>query len=215
MRQRDSDVDSNRRLADAALARADGDDVLHAGHRLSGSVGQRRRAYRGGHLDLHVGDAGQARHRRAGLIPHLVLHRARRRRQLNLERHAAAVDGELLHEAERDDVLVQVGVAHGAKRLENGGWIGTAGHWIRFARTSLYGRLELARSTSLPGARRHCNVACRTWPSPVETRSMGNEPAAGFLLTHGGDGHTTCRAGEAGNPAIVPVDSRPATFRNR
>ena len=40
----------------------------------------------------------------------MILHRAGRRRQLDGERHAAAVDAQILDEPERDDVLVQIGI---------------------------------------------------------------------------------------------------------
>ena len=56
LRQRQREVHRDRRLADAALARADGDDVLHAGQRRAARLGRRRR-------------------------PHVGRHRARRRRR--------------------------------------------------------------------------------------------------------------------------------------
>ena len=54
------------------------------------------------------------------LIAHLILHRARRRRQLDGERHAAAVDPQVLDELERDDVAVEIGVPNGRQGLEDG-----------------------------------------------------------------------------------------------
>ena len=58
-----------------------------------------------------AGDAGNLHHGRARLIAHLILHRTRRRRQLDRERDAAAVDLQILDEAEADDVAVQIGIA--------------------------------------------------------------------------------------------------------
>jgi hypothetical protein len=52
---------------------------------------------------------GQRRHRRLRLVAHPVLHRAGRRRQLDRERHPAAVDRQILDEAQRDDVLCRSG----------------------------------------------------------------------------------------------------------
>ena len=45
-------------------------------------------------------------------------------------RHGAAgIDGELLHEAEADDVLPQVGVDDDAKGVEDGGLVWTGAHF--------------------------------------------------------------------------------------
>ncbi len=77
------------------------------------AIGRRHGAHAGRHFDVHRGDARQRRHRGVCLIAHLILHRARRRRQLDAERHAAAVNAQVLDEAERDDVLVQIGILDG------------------------------------------------------------------------------------------------------
>ena len=104
---------------DAALAGADRDDVLHAFDRRASRSGARHRAHAGRHLDVDRGHARQRGHARVRLVAHLILHRARRRRQLDAERHAAAVDAQVLDEAERDDVLVQVGILDGHERAEH------------------------------------------------------------------------------------------------
>jgi hypothetical protein len=55
-----------------------------------------RFAHAARHLHVDRRDAGQLHHRGARLIAHLILHRTRRRRQLDRERHAAAVDRRFL-----------------------------------------------------------------------------------------------------------------------
>ena len=95
------EVHGDRGLADAALARTDRDHVLHARHRRrvpSGRSALRTAAVISMSTALTPGERG---HRRVRLLAHQVLHRAGRRRQLDRERHAAAVDGEVLHESER------------------------------------------------------------------------------------------------------------------
>ena len=66
--------------------------------------GRRDRANARRHLDIDRRDAGQRRDRRVRLVAQLIFHGARRRRQLDGERHAAAVDAQILDEPERDDV---------------------------------------------------------------------------------------------------------------
>ena len=60
-RQRQRQVDGHRRLADAALARADGDDVLHAGQRRLPRLRRRGRADARRHLHVDIGTPGSAR----------------------------------------------------------------------------------------------------------------------------------------------------------
>ena len=89
LRERDGEVDGDGRLADAAFAGADRDDVLHAGQRLRARL--RRRPPRARiALMLHVDarHAGHRHHGRARLIAHLILDRTRRRGQLDSERDA-------------------------------------------------------------------------------------------------------------------------------
>ena len=80
------------------------------------AVGDAGRADRGRHLDLDVRHAGHLQDGGPRLVAHLVLHRARRRRQLDRESHPAAVDRQVLHEAQADDVAAEVGIAHGRER---------------------------------------------------------------------------------------------------
>ena len=120
--QRDRQVDGDRRLADAAFAGADRDDVLDARNRGLCAVGRNRRADLRGHLDGDARHAGKRADHRAGLIAHLILDRTRRRRQLDRKRDRAAVDAQVLDELERDDVAIEVGIAHGLERIEDGGF---------------------------------------------------------------------------------------------
>jgi hypothetical protein len=118
--KRDRQVDRDGGLADAALAGADRDDVLHAGHGLTRSVGADGLAHPRAHLHVHRADAGQLHHRRARLIAHLILDRTRRRRQLDREPDTAAVDGEALDEPQADDVAIEIRIAYDLQRLEDG-----------------------------------------------------------------------------------------------
>ena len=77
----------------------------------------------GRHLDLDVRHAGHLQDGGTRLIAHLVLHRARRRRQLDRESHPAALDVQVLHEAQADDVAAEVRIAHGGKRVEDVGFL--------------------------------------------------------------------------------------------
>ena len=71
------------------------------------------------HLHVDGGHARQLHHGGARLIAHLVLHRTRRRRQLDRERDAAAVDLQILDEPETDDVAIEIGIADDLQRLEH------------------------------------------------------------------------------------------------
>ena len=116
-REGDREVDRGRGLADPALARAHRHDVADAGDLLAAEAAAG--ADVGRHLRPRRGDAGQRRHERLRLGLHLVLHRAGGRRELDREVDLAALDLDLLHEAEGHDVLVEVGVLHVAQGGEN------------------------------------------------------------------------------------------------
>jgi len=93
LRERDREVDRHRALADAALARRDGDDVLHAREELlRGS--RRGPAHGGAPGQLNGLDADRVER---GVDPRfdLVLERARGRRELDLERDCGALDPEV------------------------------------------------------------------------------------------------------------------------
>jgi hypothetical protein len=75
----------------------------------------------GRHLHAHVGDAGHAAHRVLGSGLHLVLDRARRRRQLDRERDVAVADAQVFDEVQRDDVAAEVRIAHRSQRVEDAG----------------------------------------------------------------------------------------------
>ena len=49
----------------------------------------------------------------------MILHRARGSRQLDRERHAAAVDAQILDESERHDVPMQIGILDDRQRAEH------------------------------------------------------------------------------------------------
>ena len=53
------------------------------------------------------------------LIAHLILHRTGGRRQLDGERHAPAVDAQVLDEPERHDVLVEIGILDDLQCVED------------------------------------------------------------------------------------------------
>ena len=121
LRQRDGQVHRDGGLADAALAGADGDDVADAGDRRAAALRQRRRPHHGRHLDVDGRHAGDAADGGGRLIAEQILHRTRRRGQLDRDADRAAVDGDALHEAEADDVLVEIGILDDAERVEDGG----------------------------------------------------------------------------------------------
>ena len=106
-------------FADAALAGADGDDVLHPFDRRASRFGRRHGAHACGHFHVHRRHPGQRRHRGVRLVAQHVLHRARGSRQLDRERHAAAVDAEILDESKRHDVPMQIGILDDRQRVEH------------------------------------------------------------------------------------------------
>ena len=109
------------RLPHTALARADGDDVLHALDGRAARVGRHDRPNTGGHLDLNARHAGQRGDGDARLLLHLIFDRARRRRQLDRKAHAAAIDAKPFDESEGDDVFVKVGIPDHAQGVEDHG----------------------------------------------------------------------------------------------
>jgi hypothetical protein len=120
--ERDRKIHGDGRLAHAAFPRAHGDDVLHAGHRRSSALAARHRfAHARAHLHVDSRDAGHGHHGRPGLIAHLILHGTGRRRQLDRERNPAGVDCQILDEAERDDVAMEVGILDDLEGLQNAG----------------------------------------------------------------------------------------------
>ena len=125
--ERDREVDRDGRLSHTTLAGAHRDDVLHAGHGRLARFRRERRSDLRRHLDLDAGDAGNATDQVPRLIAHLILHRARGCRQLDGERHSAAVDPQVLDELERDDVAVEIGVPNGLQGLEDGCLCGLRG----------------------------------------------------------------------------------------
>ncbi len=57
-----------------------------------------------------------------GLGLEVLLDRAGGGRQLDRECHLVPFDAQILHELERDDVAVKIGVADAAEGVENGGF---------------------------------------------------------------------------------------------
>ena len=119
-RQRDGEVDRDRALADAALARGDRDHVLDAREQLL------RRPRRGaadrrapGQLDRLDADRVE---RRVDARLDLVLERAGRRRQLDLERDLGAVDDEVLDHVPGDEVAAELRLLDVPQRLHDGGF---------------------------------------------------------------------------------------------
>src|SRR5579859_1838318 len=100
--QADREVDGDRGLADASLARCHRDRVLHAWDEIG-----RRPAERALHVarpvDLHRFGA-QALEAGDDLVLDLGLQRAGRRRELDGERHVRPGDLDVLHHAQRDEV---------------------------------------------------------------------------------------------------------------
>ena len=126
--EREREIHRHGGLADAALAGADGNDVLHAGQRRTSQLGRRDRADVRGHAHVDRGDARHRAHRRLRLLAHLILHGTRRRRQLDRERDLSIGDREVLDEAERHDVAAKVGIVDDAQRMQNGVAIRRSGH---------------------------------------------------------------------------------------
>ena len=116
--ERDGKVDRDRALADAALARRHGDDVLYAGDELL-RTGRRRAAdhRRPGDVDRVGPDRADGR---LGVRLDLVLEGTGRRGQLDGEGDLAAVDDDILDHVEGDDVAAELGLLHGAKHLADG-----------------------------------------------------------------------------------------------
>ena len=115
--QGDGEIDAHRALADAALARRDRDDVLHAGNELL-RLARLRPADHRAPVDL---DAGRADVRKRGprVALDLVLERAGRGRELDLERDGGTVDGDVLDHVERDEVPPELGLLDRAHRSDD------------------------------------------------------------------------------------------------
>jgi hypothetical protein len=136
--QGQGEVDRGRALADAALARGDGDDVAHA--REARHLRARRLAAGGlarvrGHRDGDVVDAVEGQHPLAGRALELGLDRTGGRRQLDREGDARALDLQILDEPEVHDALLEVGVDDGAQGVEHLGGAHGLGHGLSFRRS--------------------------------------------------------------------------------
>src|SRR5690606_14224793 len=107
------DVGRHRRLADAALAGADGHDVIDAGQRLLLHVAW------GGERDPDLGRADVLAQRGAHLSLEPFSQRTRGRGELQRERHAAGRDRDVSDQTEADDVAPRGWVLNLSQRVEN------------------------------------------------------------------------------------------------
>ena len=117
LRERNGQVDGDRALPHAALARGDRDRVLDAGEQLL-------RLGRAGPPDhrppRHVDELGsEALEHSLDVAVDLVLERAGRRRQLDRQADPRPVDLDVLDHVERDDVAPELGLLDGAQRVED------------------------------------------------------------------------------------------------
>src|SRR5262249_50243119 len=143
------------------------------------SVRADRRADARGHVDLHVAHARQRLHGGARLRLHLILDGTGRRRELDGERDAPTVDLQILHEAETDDVPVEVGVLDDLERIEDRRFIDAgAGGEPRHTLPAYTGRLQ-TRDYRLQ-ARLNRPQRCRTLKSQSlkPPGARGLEPGA-------------------------------------
>ena len=125
------EVDGDGRLADAALARRHGDDVLDARYQLLGLARLRAADHRSpGQIDCL--DAKRRQHP-IDVCLDLVLQRAGGRGQLDHERNARAVDAQVADHVTADDVTGQLGFAHRAKRVKDGCFGDRHDRWGPFA----------------------------------------------------------------------------------
>ena len=124
LRERDGDVHGDGRLPTPPLPAPTAITFFTPGTGWRSAFGQRGGAHGGRHLDVDGRHAWHRGDQRLRLRLQAILHRTRRRRQLDRERHGArGIDREALHEAEADDVLSEVGIDDAAKRIEHGGLV--------------------------------------------------------------------------------------------
>jgi hypothetical protein len=111
-RQRERDVRRDGGLADAALARGDRHDVRDARERR-GALHRRGLPHARGERQIHAAQARDRSERRAHVGLDLVLERAGRRRELDVEIEVAAGDLGLLDHLRRDEIDPHLGIDHG------------------------------------------------------------------------------------------------------
>ena len=154
-----------RGLADAAPARTDRNDVLHAFDRLPGAVATDRMADLGAHVHVDSRDAGQLHHRRTRLIAHLIFHGHAGVVSSIVNDTTSPLTDRSLMNPRTHDVAMQIGILHNLERLpqdvcvfechgSNGigfGWPGT--------RNGRLGEWPKARPTARPPARAGLHVA--------------------------------------------------------
>ncbi len=134
--ERQGEIHGDGGLADAALARRHGDRVLDLGNHVRGALGRGRRGglrvalravlmrvSRGrgaaAHLRADLRHAGQPPDElgRHAVDHHLRLRRLGREREREADR--AALDGDVAHEPQRDDVFLALGILDTAERIDD------------------------------------------------------------------------------------------------
>jgi hypothetical protein len=155
------EVDGHRRLADAALARAHGDDLADPGKRI-GTVARplvgTADIGREDEFDARAGGAercGLGLHGRLDVGADLVLHGTGGRRELDRDVGAVALHAGLLHHPERDEVLPDVGVEDGAEGVGEVFWGQRHGGFRAKSDRDRSGALERGRRMDLATAAIH------------------------------------------------------------
>ncbi len=123
--QRGGEVRRDGGLADPALAGAHGDDVLHPGKRRGSPVAHLR-----AELEIDAGDAVDPADGVAHVLLDRGLHRAGGRGEVHLDVNGVPLHGRALDHAQRDEVLMELGVLHRLERLEDAGFLDRHGRSV-------------------------------------------------------------------------------------
>ena len=113
--QRQREVGRRRTLAHAALARGDGDDVLHARQQLHAALHRMGRDL-GDDVDRDIAHALGRLGRGDELAAQLRLQAPGRIAELHVESHVAAADLHVAHRARADEVLAGMGIGDAGQR---------------------------------------------------------------------------------------------------
>src|SRR5690606_11422455 len=120
------EIDGHGGLADAALARSDGDDVLDPRDRLHALLGAVR-GHLGGDLHGHLETLTKCSHCVGDLAPQGVVPARSRVIEGHIDRNLRAVDIDALDQLRRHDVAAGVGIDDVLQRRLDGGF-GNFGH---------------------------------------------------------------------------------------